>query len=298
MKQGAREQIRLADGRRLSFLQAGAAAGAPVMYFHGSPSSASECRLFGTSADVAASGIRLIAVDRPGSAGSSFQIDRRISDWPADVTALASQLRLDRFAVLGYSGGGPYALACARQLPERLTVAVTVSGTAPFESPGVTDGISPDSWRFMQLARLRPRLARAISWLMGLTARVAPGRMAAQAIRSLPQADAAVLADPELAGAFACMVYETTHGSPRGAQHDTALMIGPWGFDPAEITKPVTMWHGTEDRNAPPAMARWLARRMPRVDLRWLEGEGHISAAVNHADRILHGLAGLVDAGT
>lgn len=258
------------------------------MYFHGSPSSASESRLFGTSADVKSAGIRLIAVDRPGSAGSSFQQDRRILDWPADVTAVARHLGLDRFAVLGYSGGGPYALVCAYQIAERLTAVVTVSGTAPFEVPGVTDDISPDSWRFMQLARSRPMASRAISWFMGLMARVAPGRLAAQAIRSLPDADAAALAEPELAAAFARMVYETTHGSARGAQHDTALMIGPWGFDPAEITMPVTMWHGTEDRNAPPAMARWLADRMPRADLRWLEGDGHISAVPNHARRILH----------
>lgn len=265
--------------------------GTPILYFHGSPSSASERRLFGTDADFAASGVRLIAVDRPGSAGSGFQRDRRILDWPADVAEFAARLGLDRFAVLGYSGGGPYALACALGLPDRLTAVATVSGTAPFDVPGVTEDISPDSWRFMRMARSRPTLSRAMSWVMGMTARLAPGRMAAQAIRSLPAADAAVLADPELAAAFALMVYETTHGSPRGAQHDTALMIGPWGFDPTAITLPVTMWHGTEDRNAPPAMARWLSDRLPHADLRWLEGEGHISAAANHAARILHDIA-------
>lgn len=293
-----RERVHLAGGRRLSFFQAGAPDGAPVMYFHGSPSSASECRLFGTSADVEASGFRFIAVDRPGSAGSSYQRDRRILDWPADVTAVANYLGLDRFAVLGYSGGSPYALACALVLGERLTAVVTVSGTAPFDAPGVTEGINRDSWRFMQLARTRPMVSRAMSWFMGLTARTAPRRLAAQAIRALPPADASVLADPELASAFARMVDETTHGSPQGAQRDVALMIGPWGFDPADVTVPVTMWHGTEDHNAPPVMARWLAGRLPRAELHWLEGEGHISGAVNHAERILHDLARDIDAGS
>jgi pimeloyl-ACP methyl ester carboxylesterase len=283
-----RERIRLADGRYLSFQEIGVSGGAAVIYFHGSPSSGSEWRLFGTSGDIAESGLRIIAVDRPGSAGSSFQANRCILDWTADVTEIASHLRLDSFAVLGYSGGGPYALACALELSQRLTAVVTVSGTAPFDVPGVTDGINSNSWRFMQLAHTRPMVSRAISWIMGLTGRIAPGAMAAMAIRSLPEPDAAALRDPQLAAAFARLVSETT---PRGAQQDTELMVSQWGFHPAAITIPVTMWHGTEDCNAPPAMARWLAERMPNSDLRWLESEGHVSAAANHGPTILNDLA-------
>lgn len=282
-----RDRLRLPDGRILAFQQIGAPDGVPVLYFHGSPSSGSEWRLFGTADDIAACGVRLIAADRPGSGGSSFQPGRAILDWPADVVAVASHFCLDHFAVLGYSGGGPYALACALRIPERLTACVSVSGTAPFDVPGATDDINPDSWRFMQLSRSRPMVSRAISWGMGLTARLAPRRMVAQAIRALPPPDAAALADPALGRAFARLVYETTHGSPQGAQHDTALMIGPWGFDPADISIPVTMWHGTEDRNAPPAMARWLAERIPGAKLTWLDDHGHISGAAAHGTAIL-----------
>lgn len=282
-----REQLRLADGRSLSFQEVGDSGGATALYCHGTPSSGSEWRLFGRSGDIAESGLRIIAIDRPGSAESSFQTNRRILDWPADITQVANHLRLDRFAVLGYSGGGPYAFACALELGERVTAVVTVSGSAPFHVPGVTAGINPKSWRFMQLARTRPMVSRVISWTMGLTARIAPGRMAAQAIRSLPEPDAAALRDPEITAAFALLVSETT---PRGAQRDTELMVSPWGFDPATITVPVTMWHGTEDRNAPPAMAQWLANRAPNADLHWLEGEGHVSAATNHGATILKDL--------
>jgi pimeloyl-ACP methyl ester carboxylesterase len=284
---GGRLCIRAGDGRFLSFVDTGDPAGAPLMYFHGTPSSASEIRLFGTADDLAAHGLRVIAIDRPGSAASTFQRGRTILDWPSDVAAVADALGIGRFAVLGYSGGGPYALACAHAIGDRLTTVTTVSGTSPFDVPGVTKAIAPDSWRFMQLARTRPLASRAISRMMGLTARWAPRRMVAQAMRALPPADAEVLQDAELAAAFARMVYETTHGSPRGAQHDTALMIGSWGFDPASISTPVTMWHGTEDRNAPPAMARWLATQIPDADLHWLDGEGHVSAAANHAGPIL-----------
>jgi pimeloyl-ACP methyl ester carboxylesterase len=280
----------LPDGRWLAAREIGDPAGVPVLYCHGSPSSGAEWRLFGTADEIAARGLRLIAPDRPGSGGSTFQRGRRILDWPADVAAMMDQLGIDRFAVLGYSGGSPYALATALRLAERVTAVVTVSGTAPFDIPGITEGIAPDSWRFMQLARTRPLVSRAVSWTMGLTARLAPGRLASQAARALPPVDAATVADPELGRAFAAMVYETTHGSPQGAQHDTALMIGPWGFELEEIRRHVRLWHGTEDRNAPPAMAQHLADRLPDAELTWLEGEGHISAAATHAGRILDDL--------
>jgi len=282
-----RQRIRSMDGRFLSFMSLGDSNGAPVMYFHGTPSSAAEARLFGTSDDIARHGLHLIAIDRPGSAASTFYRGRRILDWASDVGEVADKLGLDRFSVLGYSGGGPYALACAYAIGDRLTSVTTVSGTGPFDVPGATDAIAPDSWRFMQLARARPFASRAVSGVMGLMARWAPQRMIAQAMRALPDPDAAVLREPDLAAAFVRMVYETTHGSPRGAQHDTALMISPWGFDPAAITGRVTVWHGTEDRNAPPAMARWLASRIPDVELHWLDGEGHVSAAAKHAPLIL-----------
>ena len=272
----------------MTFQQAGAREGAAVIYCHGTPSSGSEWQLFGTSRDIAESGLRIVAIDRPGSAGSSFQSNRRILDWPADVTEIVNHLRLDRFAVLGYSGGGPYALACALELGERLTAVTTVSGTAPFDVPGVTDGINSNSWRFMQLARTHPRASRAVSWMMRLVGRTTPSRMAALAARSLPKPDAAALGDPRLAAAFARLVSETT---PRGAQHDTDLMVSPWGFHPAAIKIPVAMWHGTEDRNSPPAMARWLAEGLADSDLHWLEGEGHVSGAARHGRSILTDLA-------
>jgi pimeloyl-ACP methyl ester carboxylesterase len=104
--------------------------GAPIFYFHGSPSSSLEWDLFGGETLAKRLYIRVIVPDRPGLGHSEFQPERRIGDWPADVVALANQLTLDRFAVLGYSGGGPYAAACALKIPERLTRVGIVSGTA------------------------------------------------------------------------------------------------------------------------------------------------------------------------
>jgi pimeloyl-ACP methyl ester carboxylesterase len=127
------QQLRLATGRLLAYDEHGAVDGTPIFYFHGSPSTRLEWHLFGSEAVARKLKVRVIVPDRPGLGRSDFQPGRRIGDWPADVIALADHLGLARFAVLGYSGGGPYAAACALRIPERLTHVGIVSGTGPFD---------------------------------------------------------------------------------------------------------------------------------------------------------------------
>src|SRR3954465_14232198 len=128
---GVDRTIRLRDGRRLGYAEWGGLGGPPVLYFHGWPGS----RLEGRLADEAArgEGVRLIALDRPGMGLSDYQPRRRLVDWPDDVLQLATALGLERFAVLGISGGGPYAAVCAWKLPEQLTRAEIVSSLAPLD---------------------------------------------------------------------------------------------------------------------------------------------------------------------
>src|SRR5947209_1948660 len=129
-----------ADGRRLAYAETGDLEGAPVFAFHGIPGSRSDFeRLFGKD-ELAGSGVRVIGIDRPGFGASGFQQNRRFQDWPADVATVADHLGIDRFAVLGYSAGGPYVIACARELPDRLTFAGIVSGVGPAETPRFRDG--------------------------------------------------------------------------------------------------------------------------------------------------------------
>jgi pimeloyl-ACP methyl ester carboxylesterase len=127
------KRVGLPDGRRLAYRQYGPPAGAPVLYLPGTPSCTTEWRMWphGIADDL---DLRVIAVDRPGLGGSDPQRHRRITDWPADVEALADALGLSRFAILGYSGGVPYALACAEALPERVTKAALVGCVGPGES--------------------------------------------------------------------------------------------------------------------------------------------------------------------
>src|SRR5690242_20405757 len=137
------QRLRLPDGRCLSYGKHGAFDGTPVFYFHGSPSTSLEWNLSCTERLEQRLTTRVIAPDRPGLGRSDFQPDRRIADWPADVIALADRLELPSFGILAYSGGGPYAAACALKIPERLTRVVIVSGTAPFDQTGLTATISP-----------------------------------------------------------------------------------------------------------------------------------------------------------
>jgi pimeloyl-ACP methyl ester carboxylesterase len=288
---GTRAAVRLPDGRRLEYLDAGPRDGVPVLYLHGTPAAAMEWRLFGTEEDLVRADIRLVAPNRPGVGGSTYQPRRRILGWPADTAALLDRLGIGRIALLGYSGGSPYALASAARMSDRITAVTLVSAVAPFDAPGVADGIDPASRAFMELSRRRPAVSRLVSTVMGLTARISPRLLAAQASRALPPPDAAVLHRDGVDHLFAEMLKASTRGLGRSARLDTALMIGPWGFDPGEVTLPVHLWHATEDRNAPPAMGAHLADRLPRAELTVLDGEGHISAAATHGPAILADLA-------
>jgi pimeloyl-ACP methyl ester carboxylesterase len=135
-------QFQLVDGRTLAFRKIGEPDGIPVLYLHGSPSASSEWKLFGPAERIAAHGLQFIAPDRPGSGGSRYQRGRRILDWPSDATELMDRLGIGTFAVLGYSGGGPYALACALRLPKRLECLL---GCEPALSHGVPSSL-PGVW--------------------------------------------------------------------------------------------------------------------------------------------------------
>ncbi len=129
-----RAVVRVPGGRRLAYREYGLRAGAPLLYFPGTPSCAVEWLMW-PPGSAEGRGFRVIAVDRPGLGGSGRQHGRRILDWPADVSALADVLGLGRFGVLGYSGGVPYALACAQLLPGRVTAAGLLPASGPTRSP-------------------------------------------------------------------------------------------------------------------------------------------------------------------
>ncbi len=150
------QQIRLPDGRFLGFDQYGRADGRPLFYIHGSPSSRLEFRIFGSDALVQSLNARLIAVDRPGIGLSSFQPNRRLLDFPNDLLALADYLKIEKFSVFAYSLGGPYGLACALAIPERLEKVGIISGAALFTEAELNKDINIARRIFPQERRTYP----------------------------------------------------------------------------------------------------------------------------------------------
>jgi pimeloyl-ACP methyl ester carboxylesterase len=211
------QHLQLPDGRLLAYTEAGDPDGHPVLYCHGTPSSSVEWRLWDADDLATQLGLRVIIADRPGVGGSDHQPRRRITDWPADVEALADHLGLPRFSMLGYSGGCPYAVACAVLLPEQVTRVVLVGVVGPFDVPGLVDAMTPRNLQLMHACRDRPALGRLLLRLMALLARLAPGRTVQQAVATLPPADQQVLERDDLQQMFLEVICDAQRAGPRGA---------------------------------------------------------------------------------
>jgi len=236
--------VRLRDGRGLAYDEVGDAEGAPVLYFPGGGDS----RLTRHPDDTIAQDlvIRLIAIDRPGCGRSDFARRRALTEWPADVEQLADALGLDRFALLGWSAGGPHALACARFLPDRVERAVVVAG---LPEPRGFSHLSHDLRLTLRLARLDPRL---VLWPLARWGRRPPP----------------ATGDPACDPIYAAGRAEGFRQGSRGLAWELHVLARPWGFEPEEIRVPVSLWYGERDNVCPVPIGRDLAERIPGARLR------------------------------
>ena len=257
--------VRLRDGRRLGYSEAGPSDGRSLLYFHGIPGSRMERH---PETDVLdAIGVRLIALERPGYGLSSPQPARQLSYWPADVAAFADLLGLDQFAVLGFSGGGPYALACARAMPQRITATVVVSCPAPYAA---MEHI-PERLGLFELARDAP--PQAITLLREIAC--SGERLYSLMSGAMGDAESRVMRAAALTAMYRRNIDEAVCQGVEGMARDMALIAGDWGFDASEIRSPVELWHGLEDSFTPPSMGRYLAQKLPSCRSKFLPGEGH-----------------------
>jgi pimeloyl-ACP methyl ester carboxylesterase len=283
----------LADGRALSYAEYGAPDGTPLFFFHGLPGSRKFAAPF--SGDAADLGIRVIAPDRPGFGASTFQPGRLFGDWPADVAALADHLGLDRFFVSGISGGGPYTLACAHALGERVRAGGVISGGGDMSVPGALEGMHDQNRQLFELALSAGAegVATAMAPMVEMI-RNDPDLAMKAAEAGLPAADLELLnRRTDIKDALNADGQEALAQGIEGVAHEVYLFVQPWGFDVAEITRPVVLWHGDDDRNAPLSHAQALADRMPHAELIVWEGMGHLTAI----DRVKEIFGHLVEAG-
>ncbi len=286
------QQFQLPDGRKLGYNEHGSPDGKPLFYFHGSPSSRLEANLYVSEDLLQSLGVRLIAVDRPGMGLSDFQPNRRLLDFPKDLLALADHLNIGRFSILAYSLGGPYGLACAFAIPERLTKVGIVSGAALFTEPELMTNINEGTRKFLTMPREKPFLSRLFLWMMlGIMPRVAPKQFIAGAAAVLPEADRAVVTgNQDFQEGFIRMVREAMRQRTRGAFHESLLSVTDYSFRLQEIQVPVLLWHGEADKNIPVEMARYAASAVPKCETGFYPNEGHLSLFKKNAQEIIRAL--------
>jgi pimeloyl-ACP methyl ester carboxylesterase len=278
------------NGDRVAFSEYGEAYGEPVMFCHGWPSS----RLMAQFIDDAARElrVRIIAPDRPGIADSSFASNRRVTDWPPLVSELADFLQLEKFHVLGISGGAPYAFALGWALPERVRAIAVVSGAPAIAELSDHSGLLA-LYRWLMLAnenlplplsRLGFRLARPFLSLRP------PRRSRPWLLRLLQPCDADSLRDEKAFEACFESQRRAWKGSAEGVMADAKLFAQPWGFALSELRTPVRLWHGDSDRSFSLGTAREMAKKIPNCEFRVIREAGHYSVPIRHIREILEDL--------
>jgi pimeloyl-ACP methyl ester carboxylesterase len=264
--------VRLQDGRRLGYAEYGDPAGRPVLLFHGTPGS----RLYRHPDDSIARSLRarVIVPDRPGFGLSDLQPGRTLLDWPRDVIELADALRLDRFAVAGVSGGGPYVAACAYAIPQRLTRAALISGGAPFYIPNASQGMAPTRKIGYAVVRHVPWLLEVFLWCFANPRRNA-ARFSGRYRAGMAPADLEILNQPEIEAMKVVTHAESARQGVRGFALELRLFAQPWGFRLEDIRAEVHLWHGDQDTSTPLVMAQYMAKAIPGCRATYLPSEGH-----------------------
>ncbi len=244
----------LADGRKLGYASYGSADAPPVVYCHGFPANHLEFQLIEPVLERHGVDARVLVFDRPGYGKSSFQPKRTLLDWPGDVAAAADLLGLDGFAVVGVSGGGPYALACGYFLSDRVRRVGVVVGVAPREATGMEEAASIDGPSANRLLRRFQFAMSAYAFKKGQE-----DRFVEQTVATFGDADREVLDRPDVRQWFIEMTREAFVQGGRAAALEAGLYRRPWGFDPAQVKVETHLWYAMRTRRCPPRPAGgWL----------------------------------------
>jgi pimeloyl-ACP methyl ester carboxylesterase len=267
-------KIQLNDQRTLAYEEYGDSHGKPLFFFHGMPGS----RVFRPYDEVTKkSGVRLITVDRPGYGQSTFQPDRQIAEWPKDVVELADHLGLNRFAVAGHSGGGPYAAACACALPERVTSAALICSAGPIDSPGALENMHGLDQVGFRVGRYAPWIFwQLLVWCFYRHGHDHPEIVMERDAATRPPADAELWKIDAIREICYASTVEAFRNGTKGHAWEARLLTRPWNLPLEEIRFPVHIWHGTRDRTTPTQMAGYLAGRIPNSQMHMCKDEAHL----------------------
>jgi pimeloyl-ACP methyl ester carboxylesterase len=268
--------FRLHDGRKLGYAEYGSANGKTILWFHGTPGGrrqvAQEARDLACNRKV-----RLIAIERPGIGDSTSHSYPSIADWAEDIEAFCDAKEIQRFAVCGLSGGGPYALACAYYLQDRVVAASVLGGLAPSTGQDAVEGGMSILVRSLSpvLKHLRIPINRL---MLGLIKRLEPHAERAIDVFAhfMPPGDQEVFADPAIRAMFQDDLLLGSREQMQAIIHDAVLFGRDWGFPLSEVETPVYLMYGDADNIVPVAHGEHLSQHLPNAVFRVREGEGHL----------------------
>jgi pimeloyl-ACP methyl ester carboxylesterase len=249
-----------------------------VLVFHvGTPNAPAAFPLLTDALDER--GWQLVAYARPGYAGSARREGRSVADAAADTAAILDALGLDRFVTIGWSGGGPHALACAALLPDRCDAAASLAGVAPFDADGLDflAGMGAENVEeFGSAARSRDELVAFLNRDAAALAHITGDDIAGALGDLVDDVDRAALTG-EFAETMASMLRRALSTGIAGWLDDDLAFVKPWGFELDAIRVPVSIWQGAHDRMVPFSHGQWLSANVPGARVHLYEDEGHIS---------------------
>jgi pimeloyl-ACP methyl ester carboxylesterase len=268
------EVFTLSDERQFAWTECGAKDGRPVVYLHGAPGSIVEGDRSPYHEEYVRSGVRVISMERAGYGISTAVPGRRFMDIVPDVRALADHLGLDAFAVVGWSTGGPHALAAACGLADRVTAVGAVASIAPLDKVGL-EGLGERA--FLEMAADPRSLREGMAQLAAAMRDDPAGTSTALLGEMMSEHDLAWLGRPENYDMMLADMVESARGDWEGYADDCVADAGDWGFQPEEVQTRVALLHGTADGVVPIEHSRYLHQVLPKASLSEVDGEGHIS---------------------
>jgi pimeloyl-ACP methyl ester carboxylesterase len=290
MEENRLQTLRAPDGRAIEILSMPPQAGWTLVYQGGTPAAPVPFGLLEGAA--AAREMRLVQYARPGYGGSERLAGRRVADAAGDVAVILDTLGVERCLTLGWSGGGPHALACAALLPERVAAAGTIASPAPYglEDLDFFAGMSADNVEELGAAIAGPERLRTFLEALAPAFGSVTAEQVASGLGDLASEEDRKALTGEFAEHVAQAFRRALSSGIWGWYDDDLELVEDWGFDLASIRVPVTVWQGEHDRMVPFAHGRWLVDHVPGVRSRLLPDHGHMSLVAGSLDRILDDL--------
>lgn len=266
----------LKDRRILCYCEFGDCRGIPVFYSHATPGSRLEGALFHSQA--AKQNFRIICVDRPGMGESAYLPHRKLLDYPDDIIELADELKIEKFGMIGWSGGGVYGLACGYAIPGRLLFNIVLAGYTSFREMSKASGYMNSRLDHVSkgLAKKHPLLFKLYFELLAISMKVAPGMSYGAFVASLNKSDKEIAKQRVFKGILSQSQKEAFKDGSDGVATDAAIHQSDWGFGLQQITSPIQILHGDEDLLVPVEFSVFNSAQIPVCQLHIIDGEGHL----------------------